>query len=256
MFKYFRVIFGIYLFWHFSNLIPYAEELFGNDMPFDPKLSPVYGLFPNILNYVNATYFIIFLTIVSIVYADGHYYKICGLILWYGWAALLNRNIFIANPGIPYVGWLLLASTLVSNKKNSKITNKIFWFAWFLMALGYTCSGLHKFFLSPSWIDGTALLHVLENPLARDNIIRDMVLALPPIFLKLATWFSLILEISFLPFGTLYHTRFYFWLIYFMFHLGIMMVINFTDLTLGVLMIHIFTFDPRWIPMVTNVFNI
>lgn len=31
-------------------------------------------------------------------------------------------------------------------------------------------------------------------------------------------------------------------------HLGILLVVNFADLTIGMLMIHLFTFDPRWFP--------
>jgi len=256
----FRIVIGLYLYFHFLQLVPYAEELFGNDMPYDPKLSPVYGILPNILDYVNATLFVSFLTIISLIMILGIWPRRCAFVLWYGWAALVNRNIFISNPGIPYVGWILLAIALVDRTKTTKYTNKfinqmlyndklpkrLFWAGWILMAAGYTASGLHKLVVSPSWRDGTALQYVMESALARDNFLRDWVLQFP-VFLKFSTWFSLFLEISCLPLGVFYYTRLPYWIVYLCFHLGILMLINFADLTIGVLMIHFFTFDHDWI---------
>ena len=54
----------------------------------------------------------------------------------------------------------------------------IFAVAWFLMAAGYSFSGATKL-ISPSWIDGTALQRVLESPLARPTVLRDMMRSLP-----------------------------------------------------------------------------
>lgn len=255
-----RIVLGIYLIFHFAQIIPYAEELFGNDMPFYYKLSPIYGILPNVLDIVNATYFVIFLTFISIMLTLERYPRICSFILWYGWAALFNRNPLIHNPGIPYVGWILLA-LMFAEKKNKiffntsnwflnyiqrdTIPKRIFWAGWILLAAGYTVSGLHKLVTSPSWLDGTALQHVLESCLARDNLLRDILVQFPT-FLKVNTWLSLFLEISFLPLGIFYYTRGIYWMLYIGLHLGIIMLINFTDLTIGVLMIHLFTFDWEW----------
>ena len=257
----FRIILGLYLFIHFLQIIPYAEEVFGNDMPYDYKLLPTYGVFPNILEYVNATIFVTFLAIVSGIFALELFPRISAVILWYGWAALVNRNPLIHNPGIPYVGWILLAMAFVEKDKNvilfntnnaflkyiqfDRLPKRLFWSAWFLMAAGYTVSGLNKLLVSPSWIDGSALQHVLESPIARDTFLRDILVQYPT-FLKYNTWFSLFLEISFLPLGVFYYTRMWYWIVYMCFHLGILALINFTDLTIGVMMIHLFTFDWEW----------
>jgi hypothetical protein len=122
----------------------------------------------------------------------------------------------------------------------------MFWLAWTLMALGYTLSGLHKFD-SPSWMDGSALTHVLNSPLSRNNFIKTFLLNLPPVFLRIASYTSLALETSFLPLGLFYHTRFYYWFAYLFFHIGILLTVNFADLTMGVFMIHVLTFDIRWL---------
>jgi len=245
MFKYFRILLGIYLTYHFIDLIPYADELFGNKMPYDPSLGPTYNSFPNVFSMMDPILVLVILSVASFLFTAGIYHQVCSLIMWYGWACILNRNVLLYNPGIPYVGWALLACSLIQPKAK-KIPKEIFWYAWFLMGVGYTISGLHKLDC-PSWIDGTALIHILNGPLARDNFIRDLMMSLPPIFLKLATWFSLGLEIAFLPLGMFQYTRMWLWLAYMAFHVGILTMINFTDLTIGVMIIHLFTFESKWL---------
>lgn len=263
----FRILLGLYLSFHFTQLVPYAEELFGNEMPYDHKLSPLFGFFPNILDYVNATFFLIFLTLLSVLLILEVYPRVSAFFLWYGWAALFNRNILISNPGLAYIGWSLLALTLVEEDptrnlfstsnfpsivsgwlkraQRDKFPKRVFWSGWILLAAGYTASGLHKLVTSPSWVDGTALQYVLESCLARNSFLRNLLLQFPT-FLKWSTWFSLFLEISFLPLGIFYYTRFVYWFIYIGFHLGILMLVNFSDLTIGVLMMHLFIFDWNW----------
>jgi hypothetical protein len=117
-----------------------------------------------------------------------------------------------------------------------------------LISLGYTISGIHKLDC-PSWLDGSALEHILRGPLARDTFLKDYILSMPQPILKLSTWFSLFLEISFLPIGTFYYMRPIYWIASLIFHISIIVLINFTDLTLGVLMIHIFTFESILLPL-------
>lgn len=50
--------------------------------------------------------------------------------------------------------------------------------AWIVMSISYTYSGVTKL-VSPSWVDGSALARVLNNPLARPTFVRDFVLATP-----------------------------------------------------------------------------
>ncbi len=247
MLKQFRCLFGVYLTLHFVELIPYATELFGpTGMIDDPALNPTYEIFPNILNVVNPTIFMISLVCVSILFATGHYWRSAAIYLWYGWACLLNRNVLITNPGIAYVGWLLLAMVLIPPDSKNRVPRDIYWAAWVLSCLGYTLSGIHKLQCA-SWIDGSALLHVLSSPIARDNFLVDLLVQSPPIVLKISTWGSLALEIAALPLGLFVHTRKWIWIALLLMHLGVMFLIDFVDLTLGVLMIHFFTFDLNWL---------
>jgi hypothetical protein len=230
----------------------------------DPQWSPTYGYFPNILHWIDysstlLSAFLISLTCLSVMFALRLVApRFIAFLLWYGWACLLNRNVLISNPGIPYVGLLLLAFSLITFLKqktgdgedeklelNPQVFPWLYWGGWTLYAIGYTISGLHKL-QSPSWIDGSALRHVLQSPLSRDNTLCHYLLDMNPLVLQISTWGSLFAEISFLPLGLFYHTRKLYWLMFLALHLGVLFVVNFTDLTLGVLTMHFFLLDPRW----------
>lgn len=282
-FAIFRVIFGSYLIIHFYRLIKYGEELFSREgMIQDVTLLPTYGLHPNILfifdSSVNVTLFLILLTLSSTLLTLGFYRRLNSLFLFYGWTCLLNRNIFISNPGLAYVGWLLLACVIIEpgerigfllnekqklqekeqlNKtckspKKWQVSNAIFYGSIMVMNIGYTVSGLHKIGGSPSWINGTALNHVLSSVLARNiniidiSLIETILFYTPPTILKYMTWISLFGEVSALFLGCFYHLRKWYWLFFMSFHLGILALVNFSDLTFGMLMIHLFTFESNW----------
>lgn len=263
--KMFQLCFGLYLTIHFGQLIPHATELFGRDgMIADPQWSPTYGYFPNFLHLIDysSIYLKVFLSTLSclsIIFALRLLApRLIAFILWYGWACLLNRNILISNPGIPYVGLLLLAFSLITLTEKGagkdahelelcpQVFPLIYWGSWTLVAIGYTISGLHKL-QSPSWIDGSALRHILNSPLSRDNFLCHLLLNSHPFILQLSTWMALFAEISFLPFGIFYHTRKIYWFAFLALHLGVLCVVNFTDLTFGVLAMHFFLFDTRWV---------
>jgi len=260
-FSLFRIILGLYLLIHFLWLIPYAGEIWSSTgMLPDPSVNLTYGFFPNILNYIQESsgvkIYVVFLSLLSFCFTIGFQRPIISILLWYGWASLFDRNNLINNPGIPYVGWLLLCCAVIpkgeplsmsksSSDKKWQMPTILFVGAWALMAIGYTISGFDKF-ASPSWRDGSAILHLLENPLARDYWLRDLLVQLPISIIKLKTWLVLFLEMAFLPLALFRPTRKWIWLAMIFMHLGILMIVDFADLTLGMLMIHWFTFDASW----------
>jgi predicted DCC family thiol-disulfide oxidoreductase YuxK len=101
--------------------------------------------------------------------------------------------------------------------------------------------------VSPSWVDGTAVEHVLMNPLARPGWLREMLLGLPGIALHLATWGGLGLELAFAPLAIIRRTRPWIWAAMLAMHLLLTTLIDFADLSLGMVMLHLFTFDPVWV---------
>ena len=259
-FTFFRIIFGGYLAIHFAHLVPYSVELFGaNGVMGDASLNPTFGVFPNPLNMALPDWVVfgvpVLLMLASLFFAMGIRRKWMAVILWFGWTALFHRNNLIANPSIPYVGLLLVLSLLVpggealslgARNKNWAMPKWVFRAAWILMAVGYSFSGILKM-SSPSWVDGSAMRFLLENPLARPGFARDVMLSLPDGILSLMTWGVLAVEVLFVPLALWSRSRPWIWLAMVGMHLGIVTTVDFADLSAGMLMIHLFVFDPRWV---------
>jgi predicted DCC family thiol-disulfide oxidoreductase YuxK len=88
---------------------------------------------------------------------------------------------------------------------------------------------------------------VLDNPLARPGLLREALLTLPDGLLRVVTWGALFFEISFAPLALISKLRPWLWGTMLLMHLGLIALIDFADLSLGMVMLHLFTFDPAWI---------
>jgi predicted DCC family thiol-disulfide oxidoreductase YuxK len=260
-----RSMFGAYLMIHFLHLVPWARELFSSEgVLADGSLSPLLHLFPNVLALWDGSIFVTGLVILGaalcVPFAAGWHDRPAAIAIWYIWACLHGRMPLIGNPGLPYVGWLLLAHACLPPAPYGswaargradpggawRMPGGVFLAAWVLMALGYTYSGWTKL-ISPSWLDGTAVARVLENPLARPGPVRDLVLSLPETLLRAVSWGALSMELTFAPLALVRRLRPWLWGMMLSMHLGLMFLIDFVDLSLGMVMLHLFTFDPGWI---------
>ena len=109
----FRVIFGLYLCIHFLQLLPWGTELFSNQgaLP-EAAASPLVYAFPNVLAIWDAPLFVTGVLsvacVLSMLFAVGAYDRWAAVGLWYVWACVFGRNPLIANPSLPFIGWLLL----------------------------------------------------------------------------------------------------------------------------------------------------
>lgn len=250
-FRIFRVLFGTYLAIHFAMLVPYANELFGSSgLLADPTLNPAHGLFPNPLDLplpaTLVTALPAILALASVLFLLEIARPAMAVILWFGWTALFHRNNLIANPSIPYIGLLLVLCAITPTGRSWCMPVWVPRCAWILLASGYTFSGLTKLG-SASWLDGSAIGRLLDNPLARPGFCRDLLLTMPEWLSPTLTWGTLGLEILFAPLALSRRLRPWVWLAACGMHLGIIAVVDFADLSLGMLMIHLFVFDRRWI---------
>lgn len=261
----FRAIFGIYLCTHFAQLVPWGAEMFSNRgaIP-EASASPLLYLFPNILAVWDSPLIVGVLLLsgvgFSALFAVGFCDRGAALALWYIWACLLGRNPLISNPSLPYIGLLLLAHVCLLGApygslerrgrpdpgSNWRMAQSIFVVVWILVAIGYTYSGYTKLD-SRSWIDGSAIARVLANPLARENLLNRALVGLPETALRLITWGALALELSFAPLALFRRTRPYIWGSMMAMHIGLIPLIDFADLSIGMVMVQLFIFDPAWI---------
>jgi hypothetical protein len=70
------------------------------------------------------------------------------------------------------------------------------------------------------------------------------------------TWNALALEICFLPLALWRRARPLVWLAMVVMHVSILAVVSFTDLSAGMLMVHLFTADSRWLSSLSRDFNL
>lgn len=262
----FRALLGAYLCVHFAHLLPWSVELFSNIgiLP-DGQLSPLFAHFPNLYWLSDAPWFV-YATLglavaAAIAFAAGWHDRIAALWMLLVLAGLFGRNPLIANPGMPYVGFMLLAhlfipaapygSTAARGRADPDggwlMPRSVYLAAWVVLALSYSYSGYTKL-LSPSWVAGDNIAYVLQNPLARPWILRDFFLWLPAVFLSILTWTVLAVELLFAPLALWPKARPWVWLAMLVIQFGFLFLLNFADLTTGMLLIHLLTFNPSWIP--------
>jgi hypothetical protein len=258
----FRLLAGLYLFVHFAYLVPWSAEVFSSAgvLP-DARLSPLARLFPNVLAFQDGpgfvTVFVGLAALASLAFAVGMADRACAVALFYALACLYGRNPLIANPSLPYMGWMLLAHAFLPPLRMGvglwreqaepwTFPRGIFIAAWILLAAGYSFSGYTKL-VSPSWLDGTALARVLESPLARPGFLREALLALPTPALRLLSYAALGLELFFLPLAVIPRLRPWLWIALVGMHVGLMALIDFADLSFGMLLFHLFVAEPRWL---------
>lgn len=261
----YRALLGLYLSVHFFHLLPWSAELFSNiGMLSSASDSPLMKIFPNLLHFSDSSLAVPLLIgsagLSALLLAAGKWDKAGAFWCWYVLACIYTRNPLIANPALPYVGWMLLAhlcipsspygSWAARNRNNPGgqwfMPKPTFIAATVVLALSYSYSGYTKLF-SPSWVDGLTLQYVLENPLARDWFLRDLFLSLPDIVLKSITWFILYVELLFAPLCLIKKLRFSLWTGMLFVQFGFLLLLNFPDLTIGMLLFHILIFDPSWV---------
>ncbi|HYB98716.1 MAG TPA: hypothetical protein VEC57_06225 [Candidatus Limnocylindrales bacterium] len=261
-----RMIFGGYLCLHFLQLLPWAMELWSNVgvLPHggdSPLQLPVH-LYALSDRPLFVTVSIVVAALLSLQLALGIADRTAAFLLWYILASLLARNPLISNPGIPFVGWLLLAHIVVPPVRT--VANELpaawppqprwrmppaLWAsAWAIMALSYSYSGYHKL-QSQSWVDGTALMRMLDSPLVRDTLLREVLQGLHEYVLGFLTWAALALELLYAPLALIRALRPWLWLGMVLMHLALLMLADFVDLSLAMLMIHFFTFNPGWLTL-------
>src|SRR6266545_1026840 len=117
-----RLVFGLYLFVHFVQLTPWGVELFSNRGALaDRSASPLVYLFPNILAVwdgpIFVTAFLVLAALLSMCFAIGDHDRPAAVMLWYIWACLHGRMPLMTNPGLPYVGWMLLAHASLPRRR-------------------------------------------------------------------------------------------------------------------------------------------
>jgi len=205
----YRFIFGAYLLFHFAA-----------------------GLFSNRSGLTAAM--LLIATAAAIFFAIGLFDRTAALVLCFVLACTFGLDPLIANPSLLFVGGLLLAHVFLPPAPYGSVAARkridprggwvmpagIFAAAWIVMSLGHTYGGVTKL----------------------------VSLARPSVLLAFATWAALATELLFAPLALFRRTRPWVWCAAVAMHLALMTFIDFADLSFGMIVLHLFTFDPAWVP--------
>src|SRR5688572_25633745 len=92
----YRVVFGLYLLFHFVALLPWSAELFSNRGVLPADASPFLKLFPNVLAISDepaaVAALITLAAIASFFFLVGVHDRIAAVVVWYVLACLSGRN--------------------------------------------------------------------------------------------------------------------------------------------------------------------
>ncbi len=258
----FRLLLGGYLLVHFAQLIPWAGEVFSRVGMDTAPHSPLFAFVPSPLWLSTGPGMVTAWTATGAVAAGalmlGVRDRWAAGVAWWVLATLFAANPLIANPSLPHVGWILLAHVLLPSApalwtllrdpeagREWRLPPMIFAAGWAVMTLAYGYSGWTKL-AAESWVDGSAMQFVLANPLARPTAVRDLLLGLPH-GLMAATWGALGLELLAPLIALSRRARPVLWIALLGLQLGLLLLVDFADLTWGMLVLQAWTFDPSWL---------
>jgi hypothetical protein len=266
----FRVVFGVFFFVQFGRLLPWAQSLYGDQGVLgDVSLNPLSEQLPawwfDWSQGAGPELLLVGLMGLSLCVAAGFWPRLSAGLLWVGWALLWQRNVFTLNPSMPFNGFLMVSMAAFFPSYGSwsvdrwwarragrpvpaasgAIPRDLWRVAWVVAAVAYSWSGITKL-ASPTWVSGDALALILDGPLARPAPWVPWLLQHPWILQGLA-WGTLALETLYAPLALTRRGRALAWLGMVGLHLGIVATIQFAELSLGMLLIHLFTFDPAWL---------
>ncbi len=264
-FAWFRLLLGLLVLGQLLAWWPWADELFTTDGL--PAIDPggpggVGDLFPSPFapgggDPANVRALLAASIAAALAFALGIARRAMALALWYCWTLLGLTSPLVQTVASAYVGWLLLASVLVPTGEPLRplgrvrpgggvVPRAVTICAWIVLAAAYGLSGLDKL-ESPGWRDGLALGAAVGLPYAREGA-ASALLALPQFVQQLATWAGLGVELAFPLLACLRWTRPIAWAAGVALQLGLLVLFAFPGLTLGMLLMHAFTFDTRWLP--------
>jgi predicted DCC family thiol-disulfide oxidoreductase YuxK len=213
----YRAVVGVYLFIYFATLLPWRTELLSNG-----------GV--AILITIGA--------LAAIGFSLGLYDRTAAVLMWCLLTWLVVRNPLIANPSLLLIGGLLwmhamlppapygswAARARADPRGRWRMPPQLFAAAWIVLSAAYAYGAYTKI------------------------ASRDWLLAAPSSALQLAAWGTLGLELLYAPLALFRRARPWIWTAMAAVHLARVVVIGFTDFSVAMVLAHLVTFDPAWVP--------
>lgn len=257
-----RIALGLYLVVHYATLLPFAEVLYSSEgmlasaalNPAPVTLTPLAVLdSPGIV-----TGLVVTLIAAAASYTVGFRTRTMGVILGIGAFFLWHRNMLTLNPSLPFLGFWFVAQAFTDpdppfsldrlragTGASRGVPPDVLRALWIVHAVGYSFSGWTKL-TSPSWLDGSAVRRMLDGPIGLDNPASRALAASPDLFLSVATWGVVTLELLAVPLALSPRLRPWLWGALLAMHTGLLVMVDLGNISAGMIVAHLFLFDPRW----------
>lgn len=201
-----------------------------------------------------AIHLVYFFSMISLFYILGIYEKASLFFLWLGIIFITEMNPMIKNVSFNYIGFMLFSGLfLPSQSLNWRIPKILKEGMWFILALGYSLSGLYKL-RDYHWVDGTAIQALLHSVIARNNFLVQW--ADSHSWLTMFnSYFTLIMEIISFPIVFSLRGRRLFFVGMTIVHLGIATFTMLTTLSISMLIFHFYLIVDSFEPEYKELFN-
>jgi predicted DCC family thiol-disulfide oxidoreductase YuxK len=227
----FRALFGLYLLQFFLRTLAGGTAFFGiEDLPARV-----------------ATAIPVLLTSLSVLFMAGFGWRICAGMMALGWLGFQHWDFLCADPLQIAPGVLLVFCAFCPPMKQGKFPAALVTAGWVLLAVGYGASGILKS-LDPQWRDGTTLLNWLGDAPVPQGLVTSAFPVLLDSLIRAAAWPLALLELAFTILCWNRTTRFQAWLVLAVVQLAMLGCVGLSEPHFGLLMAHLFLFDPRWLP--------
>lgn len=260
-FSLWRILFGVYLLYYNLAIFPYLATLYSNEGIY--RHYDFLPFFPNLFALSDGVYVVHTLGLASVLLSFcillGWRRNWSALLLWFVLTTFYGRNLLTEHPALPFIGLLLILLAIIPSGEWFSLDRKyrhqnspwiMPYFAYFtalvVLGAGYSLSGYDKF-LATGWQIGDAIGHMYTLPIAFDYWLTDLLREQPFWLIQMETWAAAGAQFVSLPFLLWRPTRKYMWLVLTAMFTYVLFVFDLTEVILGMLLFHLFLFDPSWV---------
>lgn len=256
-----RCSIGLLLLYQFSGLLPYWQEIFGNDqlaytLPLMKRLVELMpSIFSNYKQYV--VYLLAIGCVLSVCFILGVARKVVAFTLWLILVYLFAISYFAADFSKSFIGWWLLLSIFIpsENRFTLQPQKKYKWYmpqmaitgTWLVFGAALSVSAISKIKGTGIWLDGVAINYFLKSPLAASNFLADLLLEKQGILSKAINYYVLGTELLSLPLSLFAKTRPIIWAAWLLMFLGMFTLTGHKPIAVLMFIYLAFLFDNEWL---------
>ena len=262
-----RAVFAIGLMGYLLGVLPEAAWYYSSQgLLRGTPPGAIFGLVPSVLMFndspVFVTLLVLFAALLTIPLAAGWFDRVSAALLWYVLASLHWRWPAASDATLPLIGWLLLAHVLTPPRPYGawsgrhradagaswRMPLRLHVLAWMLLALAYSATGLTRLTAGPALAEHAGALAETINARVFSLVglgdFATMALRAGLVALTLAV---VAVEVAFVPLALSDRTRPLVWCWTLIVHQVLLGSVLAGQTHPGLLMLHVFCFDPAWI---------